>query len=313
MPKGKFVQSLIDLAEKSGLDMSDAARMQRARDIGFDTEKTYYHGTNQDFEEFDPSKFKGRSTTRIGSEINVNKYPAFAENERVSEFFANKARTPPGVLYPGAKIIKTKIKMENPLIVDMKDVPKNKILESQKSYDSDNILHDIALIKEESLRKAIDGGYDGVVFKNGYDFRPYDGDIVFPLKKENIRSVDAAFDPAKKDSGNLLAGALPIGAIGLAGALSPNESYAQAARVPISALNFPENNDVGSIVAPKNQLAAELSGYSDQYNKARQQRLAPPANMLLPVGELPSEYLNKVAYGDKITFKDRLKAALGLL
>ena len=325
---------MIEMAEKAGLDMSDAARMARAKEMGFD-DKTYYHGTNQNFEEFDPSKFKGRSTTRVGSEVNVNKYPAFAENERVSEFFANKARTPPGVLYPGSKIIPTKLKMENPLIVDMNKVPDHLRFESQKAYDSDSIVHDIALIKEQSLKKAIDGGNDGVIFKNGYDFRPYSGDIVFPLKMENIRSVDAAFDPAKKDSSNILAGAATIGGIGAGAALTaaPQKSYADSlhdvvakaeptTREIMDAQRKREeylkqidmlNRDDNSIQTPQSNAALSVASGMDKYNKERKKRLNPVLDFILPAGELPVDYMTKLGYGDEIAFKDRLNAVLGML
>lgn len=37
------------------LDMSEAARMARAREMGFDTDTVWYHGTDRSFSEFDPS------------------------------------------------------------------------------------------------------------------------------------------------------------------------------------------------------------------------------------------------------------------
>lgn len=52
-PKGK--------AAKAALDMSEEARMGRAKKMGFDPETTYYHGTKADIEGFDP-KALGAST-----------------------------------------------------------------------------------------------------------------------------------------------------------------------------------------------------------------------------------------------------------
>lgn len=43
-----------------GLAMDQASRMQRAREMGFDTDKTWYHGTASDFDAFTPSE-KGLS------------------------------------------------------------------------------------------------------------------------------------------------------------------------------------------------------------------------------------------------------------
>jgi hypothetical protein len=36
-------------------------------------------------------------------------------------------------------------------------------------------------------------------------------------------------------------------------------------------------------------------------------------DMVLPVGELPADFLRKLSYGEKITMGDRLKAGAGLL
>lgn len=46
---------------KAALDMSKAARMARAEKMGFDTGKTYYHGTKADIQSFDPNAL-GAST-----------------------------------------------------------------------------------------------------------------------------------------------------------------------------------------------------------------------------------------------------------
>lgn len=48
-------------AADAALDMSHAARMKRAQDMGFDTERVWYHGTKGDIPEFDKS-FTGLST-----------------------------------------------------------------------------------------------------------------------------------------------------------------------------------------------------------------------------------------------------------
>ena len=41
---------------KGALPMDEASRMARAREMGFDTEQTYYHATNADFDQFKPSE-----------------------------------------------------------------------------------------------------------------------------------------------------------------------------------------------------------------------------------------------------------------
>jgi len=41
---------------KGSLPMDEASRMARAREMGFDTDTTYYHATNADFDQFRPSE-----------------------------------------------------------------------------------------------------------------------------------------------------------------------------------------------------------------------------------------------------------------
>lgn len=110
--------------------------------------------------------------------------------------------------------------------------------------------------------------------------------------------------PSKKDSGNLLAGALPVGAIGAASMLSPNESYAQATNKQA----MPRPDDVGSIKAPVHPRAAQMAGYFDRYNRKIE---GTPLSLVLP--EAPTDWANKLAYDGKTRIKDRIIAAMGML
>ena len=46
-------------AREKGLDLSQEARLARAKEQGFDTDTVYYHGTDTDFSEFDPERAIG--------------------------------------------------------------------------------------------------------------------------------------------------------------------------------------------------------------------------------------------------------------
>ena len=64
MGKLSKVKDLVDNA----LDMSREARMQRAKDMGFDTDTVWYHGTTESFSAFDKkqdSDFSGVDTSTI--------------------------------------------------------------------------------------------------------------------------------------------------------------------------------------------------------------------------------------------------------
>lgn len=52
LPKGELPTNVGDIAPP--LDMSEATRLARAKEMGFDTGKTWYHGTTGDISEFDP-------------------------------------------------------------------------------------------------------------------------------------------------------------------------------------------------------------------------------------------------------------------
>lgn len=110
--------------------------------------------------------------------------------------------------------------------------------------------------------------------------------------------------PTKKTSRNILAGALPVGAIGAASMLSPDESYAQT----VNKQALPRPDDVGSIKAPIHPRAAQMAGYFDKYNRAIE---GTPLSLVLP--EAPADWANKLAYDGKTRIKDRIIAALGML
>jgi hypothetical protein len=78
---------------------------------------------------------------------------------------------------------------------------------------------------DQMMKRAKDQGYDGVKFKNVVDSPSGMGEpstVVAVGDPTKIRSKWAAFDPAKKDSGNLLASLLAAGGIPL-GAMASQE------------------------------------------------------------------------------------------
>ena len=97
------------------MDMSTSARMQRAEDMGFDTNTNWYHGTN-DLENiaktgFDPS-FTGKGNDQFGSGFYFSTTPSQA-----SSFATNLNRNKAGEVQP-AGIIKANLALKNPLVVD---------------------------------------------------------------------------------------------------------------------------------------------------------------------------------------------------
>jgi hypothetical protein len=66
------IKNLVDQA----LDMSRRARMERAREMGFDTERVLFHGTNQDFAEFQRSEDGSFGAWLTDSPEYANRYTA---------------------------------------------------------------------------------------------------------------------------------------------------------------------------------------------------------------------------------------------
>lgn len=173
-------------AGRQALDMSQAARMQRARDMGFDTERVFYHGTGKDFDAFDVGK-TGSSTDSgwYGSGVYLTPDPDIAAAYAKNEYLG----------YGGGRIIPTHVRLKNPYTWTENDpIPKNK-----KESDA---------VREGLMMQ----GYDGVIVPDFLDPSKIEEIVVFD--PANIRSVNAAFDPAKRGSANLMYG---IGGMALTG------------------------------------------------------------------------------------------------
>lgn len=158
----------------SALDMSPEARLARAKEMGFDTDTTWYHGTDRDFPAFDASKI-GENTGDYATGFHFTSDPDIA---------ARAARVGRGS-DEGSAVMPAYVRSRNPYIADYPD-------------ENPVIAHD--LDRNHLYIQARRGGHDGILVRGA------DGEehlVAFDPK--NIRSVNAAFDPAKSDSANLLA------------------------------------------------------------------------------------------------------------
>lgn len=296
MAKGKFVSSMLKMAEKAGLDMSEAARMARAKEMGFDTESTYYHGTLK----ADPI-----DELRISQDGTYGKGVYLAPDEYGAEKYAGFGR----VTQYGGSIYPLKVKSGKVWSVADQGLPRD-------SFSGTN---------DDIMKELKDRGYIGIDAPNER--------VIFD--PQNIRSINAAFDPEKKDSSNLLAGAATVGGVGAGAALTaaPQKSYAdslhdmvakaapttreimeaQRKREDYLATIDSLNRDDKAIQAPSSQAAVDISGAMNSYNKTRKKIVNPVLDAILPAGELPSEYFQKIGYGDEVTLKDKILAVLGVL
>lgn len=204
-------------AKAKGLDMSQAARMQRAAEQGFDTGKVWYRGQLKPFEE---DKIKNITWFTDSPEyadsytISPTMKEAFS-GENITQAYLNKDKR----FDFGYRTLKTDVKKS-----DVYERVQGGILEAYDRglIDKDKAisLHDHVseLIKKsgneykkvyewynedpEIFRIIKESGFDHVTTKEGFADSYNAVGMLYP---ERIRSVNAAFDPAQKESPNLLA------------------------------------------------------------------------------------------------------------
>lgn len=212
-------------AVREGLDMSTAARMQRAQEQSYLPE-TVYHGTAQDISEFNPQKFGGSvtkaSSAKMGTWLSDNPdvsatYARYAaEDLPVSKILeqadrAGRARNfdEQERLYALAEEIELSGQLRN---AGGQNIIPARIKGNMFEVDAEGAT--MSDLDESQLyqwaQEAKNKGYDGLKIKNFSDnadygqYLPATHYLVF--NPANIRSVNAAFDPTKSSSANLMAG-----------------------------------------------------------------------------------------------------------
>lgn len=205
-------------AVSKGLDMSHAARMARAREMGFDVDNPVYHGTSADIDAMRPSE-RGA----IGPGVYSSPYLGVAQRYGDAVYplsLKGKEFNATGMSVNGAggKYISSTIAGDDVRrLLEGVDIEK----ESQRMADSlaryDGAPGDAVWIllsskfgKEEAQRRIQSLGYDHIRGNQ-------DGIEIVTLDPRNIRSIHAAFDPAKRNSADLLASVGGLGLLGYGG------------------------------------------------------------------------------------------------
>lgn len=183
--------SVMGSAIGSALDMSPEARLARAREQGFDTDTTWYHGTHTDFSEFK----KGVDTNFGGAQAAFGHF--LTDNPKYADLFTRPAYNgQPGG--PQIMPLRTRGNFKDLDISVLDD------LEKLGSHDDWNLAQ-TATPKAQALVEQLKAeGYDGVRFSGvtGRSFGAADELAIFD--PSNIRSVNAAFDPARAGENGLL-------------------------------------------------------------------------------------------------------------
>jgi len=214
------------VAERA-LDMSQAARMQRAQDLGFDTSRISYRGLSR---EYDPSKAgnyqmftsspedaseygsnvvssylrKGNNLVVDGGRNNFNSIPVYQLPDDVKanlhSSVGSVARTD-DIAYAAQAAGYDSVSINNVFDKASNEIPLRPSASSKKPLSQKMM----DFLDEVNASGMLDGVPDVALppeIPRNYD--PTTIDIIFDPK--NIRSINAAFDPAKRESSNLTAG-----------------------------------------------------------------------------------------------------------
>jgi hypothetical protein len=216
---------------RSALNMSDAARMQRAQELGFDTERTAYRGLSG---EYDPNKAgnyqmftsspedageygsnvvssylrKGNNLVVEGGRNNFNSIPVRnlpdAVRANLHSSVGSVARTD-DIAYAAQAAGYDSVSINNVFDKASNEIPikplpaKNEPMSQEMMDFLDEVYASEEYKAYQMLNNTPDVALPPEIPKN-YD--PTTIDIIFDPK--NIRSINAEFDPTKADSADLL-------------------------------------------------------------------------------------------------------------
>jgi hypothetical protein len=207
--------------EAMGLPMDEASRMARAREMGFDTSMPLYHGTAADFDAFDPSLAGTQKYSDWGQGIYLTPSPSNAdyyrgEAAKAGDTAANEAfvryealekqavwengspKYPPGATEALDEFRRARKAAENST---------GSVIPAYAAIKNPMVIPYTNMPDPFAAKNAQAAGHDGIIVLKS------DGSVdeVVAFSPEQVRGKFAAFDPAKKDSANLLAGLAALG------------------------------------------------------------------------------------------------------
>jgi hypothetical protein len=233
----------IGKAVEGAMDMSQAARMQRARELGFDVDNVFYHGSGESFDKFDPLKMGKTDEGWFGKGFYFSPNPEIANQyaagpkPNVQQVYL-RAKNPydwrknEGVGMrlgtPDERYAKTREIMDKGY--DSVDVYSDRIKLSPGQALPDDVFLAIVSRAQQMGDPVMPRAIIESALNNGIEYsdfaRHFGNDIasMMPVERTltervvfdpaNIRSINAAFDPANRGSANLVAGVMG-GAVGL--------------------------------------------------------------------------------------------------
>jgi len=212
-----------------GLPKGNTA-MDRAKAMGFDVENTMYHGTNRDFTSFNPNQ-STRISQMYGGEGDIGRGATYMSDnpELANRYSASVFKS--GSEHPVSEINGVKVTYENGRVIPL--YKKGNLFDSNnpdhvkkindvlkkpewKWHNNSFINGSWDEMEKPHVQKIIkDAGFDGYIAKETTPITREKGQSNAIFNPTNIRSVNAAFDPAKANESDILAGmiALPVGSL----------------------------------------------------------------------------------------------------
>jgi hypothetical protein len=171
---GLFAKALLDdqPRDPSGRFAENESRMMRAKNMGFHISMPLYHGTNAEFDAFNPTIASSKTNNPAAQQAIF----AAADPETAAEFAGKASPT------SSPKVMKLLHRAVKP---------------ASLALDGTETNLEIAA----TLREAFDRGHDAVRMTNYTTPGGKTGKTIFAIKSPSqLRLADAAFDPEKIDS-----------------------------------------------------------------------------------------------------------------
>ena len=333
-------------AKKAGgklLDLSKKARLVRAKEQGFTG--SGYHGTGADVDEFNDIAWVSESPSlanqyadargamggdpavmplmyRDGVTFDADGLP----NTVTVGSFANELLTQAKAR--GVTLNNNEMEELKKLLGDVKRGARAE--ESGPHYSRQDFWNHPADMFGDDGSRAISDMMDMLGYQN-IKMTEQGTPTVGIRNPKNIRSVNAAFDPDKTDSSNILAG-LALGGIGTGAAIgagtAPNRAFANPetgqpyppAPNPYQPLaptaneifNQYGSQDYGSIQGPSDPRSGRVGQVFRTLQDLIDERAAPPLQMMAPDFNALADYYEQGAYRP-MSWWDKTKAAFGSL
>lgn len=271
-------KAIKELAEKL-LPTDYSSRMSRAKEMGMMTGMPLYHGTRGDISEFSLERGGEVSRSPVGK-LGVS----LATDPQTASEFASLAGD------EGANVIQAYHRASKPVRIELDGTETNMEVAA-------------------TVQDAWDQGFDAIKFDNYTTPGGSTGKSFILVKDPNqVRSVNARFDPSNVESRNILASSIPAG-IGI-GALSRGQ--------PATAKEIQQLKLAESMLSDQPPLPGDVAKIENIQGNPMMVRLAQilsdyTETPLGPALQGTSDLLMKYGYGQKRTIPDYMKATLDFL